>query len=136
VKAEADRAEASQSPAAGPAPHPEAFLRAHRLLRKSDFDAVFKGGRKLVGQGFLCYVLLCEAGDPKLGLAVSRKVGNAVVRNRIKRRVRQFFRTHRGAFVSVGHIVVVARPEAAALNAGASDEALLTLFRRGGLLDG
>jgi ribonuclease P protein component len=47
----------------------------------------------------------------RLGLTVSRKVGNAVVRNQIKRRIREWFRRHRNEFPK-GDLVVIARPSA------------------------
>ena len=63
-------------------------------------------------------ILACPGKDPeraRLGLTVSRKVGNAVVRNRVKRRVREWFR-HDGRSLTAGwDVVVIARQEAARL---------------------
>lgn len=50
---------------------------------------------------------------PRLGVTVSRRVGNAVVRNRVKRRVREWFRRNRGVFPPDRDVVVIARASAA-----------------------
>lgn len=70
----------------------------------------------------------------RLGLAVSRKVDRrAVVRNRIKRGLRETFRAHRET-LAAGEYVVVARPGAAALDSQALQRTLLTLLQRAGAL--
>ena len=48
----------------------------------------------------------------RIGITVSRKVGNAVVRNRFKRRIREWFRAHRGELGTAADIVVIARKPA------------------------
>jgi ribonuclease P protein component len=55
----------------------------------------------------------------RLGLTVSRKVGNAVVRNRIKRRVREWFRIEGRTPLSGGRLVVIARRAAVDLDSNA-----------------
>ena len=57
--------------------------------------------------GFKIVVRDNGMGHPRLGLAVSRKVGNAVVRNKMKRRLREIFRRHRDAFPYSADVVVV-----------------------------
>ena len=94
-------------------PGSQAFPRQERLTRKRDFEAAFKTGRKSVGSAFVCYVVRRESQGRKFGFAVSRKVGTAVVRNRVKRYLREFYRTHRARIDEDTLIVVVARPAAA-----------------------
>lgn len=55
------------------------------------------------------------AAQPRIGLTVSRRVGNAVLRNRIKRRVREWFRMHREELPRGVDLVVIARRGAAEL---------------------
>lgn len=66
----------------------------------------------------------------RLGLTVSRRVGGAVVRNRVKRRVREWFRTHRALFPRGKDCVVVARPAAAGIDSRELDRELAALLAR------
>ena len=71
-------------------------------------------------------------GGARLGLTVSRRVGDAVRRNRVKRRIREVFRQSRGALPCGVDLVVVARPGAAQLSAAATREELQDLLATGG----
>ena len=114
--------------------HRFSFPRDVRLLRPCEYQAVFQQGSKAVGRSFICYVHRQEGVGSKLGFAVSRKVGNAVVRNRIKRYLREFFRTHRPLFQQETQVVFVARAEAARLSYQDSALALEQLLKSGGVL--
>jgi len=111
------------------------FPRAERLTRRSEYQFVFAHGSKAVGRSFICYVARREGQGSKLGIAVSRKVGNAVVRNRVKRYIREFYRTHRRFIRQPAQVVVVARPSAARLSYHECVEALQQGFQRGGVLE-
>lgn len=106
------------------------FPRAARITRKSDYDYVFKHGEKVVGRCFVCHVARREGQGRKLGLAVSRKVGPAVVRNRIKRLLREFFRTHQDRLPEDTQVVVVARPASAGLDFAACCTAMNGVLQR------
>ena len=68
--------------------------RKHRLSRSRDFDAVYRHGRSVSTRFLTLYWFARpeEPGEPRLGLAVPKAVGNAVVRNRIKRQLREIWR--------------------------------------------
>jgi ribonuclease P protein component len=90
--------------------------RRHRLSRSRDFDAVYRHGRSVSTRFLVLYWFPREGGtdavaeEPRLGLAVPKAVGTAVVRNRMKRRLRAAFRA-RLADVPQGHdYVLVVRP--------------------------
>ena len=85
-----------------------------RLRKRAEFVAVQSGGLKLQGRHVLA--LAKKRNDPvqlgRLGITVTKKVGNAVVRNRIRRLVREWMRLH--GWVPAGwDIVVVAKDSAA-----------------------
>jgi ribonuclease P protein component len=73
---------------------PTAVQRRHRLSRSRDFDAVYRHGRSTSTRYLVLYWFERpdEPGEPRLGLAVPKAVGNSVVRNRIKRQLREVWR--------------------------------------------
>jgi ribonuclease P protein component len=87
--------------------------RRHRLSRSRDFDAVYRRGRSFSTRFLVLYAFPREddrEGGPRLGLAVSRKLGGAVERNRLKRRLRAAFEELRESLPAGHDYVLVARP--------------------------
>jgi ribonuclease P protein component len=86
--------------------------RRHRLSRSRDFDAVYRQGRSVSTRFLVLYWFSRdEDGEgPRLGLAVPRAVGTAVVRNRIKRRLRELFRERSSELPQDHDYVLVVRP--------------------------
>jgi ribonuclease P protein component len=66
-----------------------------KLRRRAEFTKVFEQGIRLRGRFMTCFALRNEVGSPRLGIAASQKIGNAVSRNRAKRLVRELFRAHK-----------------------------------------
>ncbi len=112
----------------------EEFPRRERLNRRKDFLAVYADGLRRAEQRFICYVARREGQGRKFGFAVSRKVGNAVARNRVKRFLREFYRTHRRLMPDDVYLVIVARPGCADLTYQECKRTMRRLFRQGGVL--
>jgi ribonuclease P protein component len=87
--------------------------RQHRLSRSRDFDAVYRKGRSVSTRFLVLYSFPREDdpnGGPRLGLAVSRQLGGAVERNRLKRRLRAAFDELAGRLPAGHDYVLIARP--------------------------
>ena len=112
----------------------ESFPKRERILRPEEYINVFRNGTKTVGPAFICYVDRQPGNGRKLGLAVSRQVGKAVTRNRIKRYIREMYRKNRRHIDEECRLVVVARPSAASMNYHACEQAIGQLLRKGGIL--
>ena len=105
--------------------------RAARLRSPRDFQRVNRTGVRRASAHFVAVVAPARSeGGPKLGLAVSRRVGNAVARNRVKRRVREWFRRAREELPPGTDWVVIARAGAAELDSRAAAAELAALAER------
>ena len=84
--------------------------RRYRLKKNRAFQYVYRKGHSVACRNLV--MLLAPGRELKIGFSVSKKTGNAVARNRIKRRLRECFRPYLGD-VKTGLYVIVARPSAA-----------------------
>lgn len=102
---------------AGSAGHTGGFTPSDRLLRSREFEYVLRHGRRTTAAQFVVLRAPSQASPPasRLGITVSKRVGNAVVRNRVKRRVREWFRRRRAQLGTATDLVVIGRPGAGAL---------------------
>jgi ribonuclease P protein component len=87
----------------------EEFPHKVRIVRSSDYRDLYKTGRKVNSERFVLFGRVNNVGHPRLGLTVSRKVGGAVVRNRVKRLFREIFRRSPEQFPCQFDIVVNAK---------------------------
>ena len=90
-----------------------AVERRHRLSRSRDFDAVYRQGRSVSTRALTLHWFAREDdpdGNTRLGLAIPRAVGSAVVRNRLKRQLRGVWTELEGEAPPGCDYVIVARP--------------------------
>lgn len=93
------------------------FTKLSRLRSQIDFANVFSKSFKVHGQGFILFFRPNVYGQPRLGLAISRKVSTrAVIRNRLKRVVRESFRLHQ-ANIGAFDVVFLGQPVLATVSA-------------------
>ena len=96
------------------------MTRRSRLSRSRDFDAVYRKGRSAASRTLVLYVFrheldeeLASSDGVRLGLAVPRRVGDAVTRNHVKRKLREAFAEGGDRLAPAHDVVIVARPGAA-----------------------
>lgn len=106
---------------------PAGFPKGVRLRKRSEFLRIQGAGLKVPTPHFLGLVQKSSA-PTRLGITVSAKVGIAVVRNRIRRVVREWFRSRRMSLAPGWDVVVVARTQAAQADAAALRGSLEALW--------
>jgi len=112
-----------------------------RLSRSAEFERVYRQGRSTANRHLVLYAFPNPSTQtPRLGLSVSRKVGGAVDRNRVKRLLREAFARHEQGLSPGQDLVVVARPPAGELaqreGLAGLDASLAELIAKAGLRGG
>ncbi len=97
------------------------------LKKNSEFQAVYKNGRSFANRYFIMYIYKNGLSENRLGISVSKKVGNSVIRHRVTRLVREVFRL-KGHLVNSGlDIVVTARIGTVGIKYSDAEAAILHL---------
>lgn len=110
------------------------FSCRERLRKTADFNRVYSNGRRVAHSSL---VLIFDASPTeltRLGLSVGKRIGGAVVRNRVKRLLREAFRLNKYRLKKGYDILLVARKGVEDLTFREMEVQVLGLFRRGGLL--
>lgn len=105
----------------------------NRLKKNEDFQKVFKYGTSVANRQFVLYTLDQPENDElRVGLSVSKKIGNAVMRNRIKRLIRQAFLEEKERLKEKDYIIIARKP-ASQLTYEETKKVLRHLFRKSSL---
>lgn len=97
------------------------------LKKNQDFQNVYKSGKSYANKRLVMYVLKNDLDKNRIGISVSKKVGNSVIRHRLTRLIRESYRLHEDMFNSGLDIVVIARAAAKAATYHEIESALLHL---------
>ncbi len=89
---------------------PEGLARQNRLRKRGDFERAYKEGTKVVTRQLVLFARPNGATTSRLGVTATRKIGNAVIRNRARRLVREAYRKVRLGLPRGYDYVVVVRP--------------------------
>lgn len=82
------------------------------LKKNRDFQNVYRKGKSYANKYLVMYVLKNETEENRIGISVSKKVGNSVIRHHVTRIIRESYRLHEDMFNSGLDIVVIARSTA------------------------
>lgn len=99
------------------------------LKKNYEFQYVYKNGKSYANRLFIMYVVENGTQRNRIGISVSKKVGNSVVRHHVTRLVRESYRLHEKIFNSGLDIVIVARKDASTASYKEVESALLHLGR-------
>lgn len=107
-----------------------ALPRARRLKTGRDFARVRQGGRLVCGTLIFNWLALPEGTPSRLGVVTSKRLGNAVARNRGRRLMREAYRLHQFSFAAPVDLVLVARPSMAGKSFAEVERDFLTARKR------
>lgn len=110
----------------------------NRLTRREDFNKVYRHGKSSANHQFVVYIMNQPAAVPgdgfRLGISVSKKVGNAVVRNRIRRLVKEIVRLNGDKIAPRTDMILIARKPAAEMEYAEMEKSVLHVLKRAGIL--
>ncbi|MFQ5960740.1 MAG: ribonuclease P protein component, partial [Candidatus Methylomirabilales bacterium] len=106
------------------------FSRADRIRATREFQAAVRGGEKVSLRGLSLYVHRRPGSGKRLGLAVAGRLGGAVARNRIKRRLREYVRRHRDQMAEGVDLIVVVHRDLSRVDPDAFRTMMGDLFTR------
>lgn len=107
--------------------------RAHRLRANEDFRRVRRTGRSWAHPLLVLYAAPGTTPDTRIGISVSKRVGGAAVRNKVKRRIREAARDRVAGLEPGWDVVFIARKPASAAEYGDIEEAVRVLLARAGI---
>ena len=99
-----------------------------RILKRSGFLRLSREGRRIHGEHFVVNYFTNSSGNMRLGVTVSKRVGCAVIRNRIKRLVRECFRLNKARISGACDMNIIAKTGAASLSSRKISQILGNLF--------
>lgn len=106
------------------------FTKADRLLKRQEFVRLSKLNQKVVNRQFLALYAPGSTDRTRLGVTVTKKIGNAATRNRIKRYVREYFRLNCRDMNGIWDINIIAKQGAASIASDQAYRAVHDIFKK------
>lgn len=103
------------------------------LKKQQDFQNTYKKGTSKGNRYLVLYVLRKENKENRLGISVSKKVGNSVVRHRVTRLIRESYRLNEERFIKGIDMIFVARPSCKGISYQEMEKAILSLGEKSGI---
>ena len=104
-------------------------------MKNKDFQYIYKKGKSYANKYLIMYIIKNKKEENRLGISVSKKVGNSIVRHRITRLIRESYRLQESIFQSGYDIVIVARTNAKEKSYKEIESALLHLGKLHNIID-
>lgn len=112
--------------------------RENRLTRREDFNKVYRHGKSSANHQFVVYVMpqpaSVEGNGFRLGVSASKKIGNAVVRNRLRRMIKEIVRLNGDKIAPRTDFILIVRKPAAEMEYEAMEKSILHVLKRAGIL--
>jgi ribonuclease P protein component len=109
------------------------FTDNQRIQLKKDFKSIFELGRKLKTTDIAIWYKTSSLTDVRLGIIASKKLGNAVIRNRIKRLIREVFRLNRHRIKTGTDIIVYPQKAANFVDFSTASDIVLSILKKAGV---
>jgi ribonuclease P protein component len=93
----------------------QSFEKKDRIRKRGQYLNIYQGGGRLHSKNFTVIRSPNPSGEKRLGVAISKRVGNAVQRNRSKRLIREFFRLNRDGLPGSQDMVIIAKKDVSSL---------------------
>lgn len=111
------------------------MYKENRLAKKEDFNKVYRTGKSFANQQFVLYYLFKkDQTDFRLGVSVSKKLGNAVVRNRLRRMMKEIIRAHHSVIPKELDFILIARLPCVNLSYQEMESSILHVLKRSSVI--
>lgn len=106
-----------------------------RLRKNYEFRYVYNAGKVYANNLIVMYIVSNKSSCNKTGFSVSKKVGNSVIRNKVRRRMKESYRLNSERIKKGYNIVFVSRVKASRSSYAEIEKAMLSLFKRAQLIN-
>ena len=113
-----------------------AVQKRYRLSKREDFSKVYRSGKSAANQQFVVYSMPNpDIAHFRAGVSASKKLGGAVVRNRLRRMVKEIVRNHAANIRPHYDFIIIVRKPALTMDYRGMEKSLLHLLRKGSLIE-